>query len=346
MSDKTPPPIRILAALCGIAAGVIAVLLLVPGALAAPPRQEENPPVVNSQDCRECHLDIAEEWSQSPHAHAFDNADFQERWSALGQPGECLACHTTNYVASTGEYTAEGVECEACHGTTTADHPPEIVPVKADTEYCGECHTSTLGEWRATAHAQAEVGCMDCHNPHSQGSLFESTDDLCLNCHKEETEKFLEDLHIQKGIGCVDCHALVIPPDPLPDDGIVPTGHAFAITTETCVACHTDTLHAGTPLPGYEQGAAAAEVNATESGELLTAKTLTEQQMAALQRLQALEAALASRNLATLFQGGVVGLVFGGTTAWMVARNLRRYPNGNGENNGEEAEDEEKETQD
>ncbi len=341
MSDKPPLHIRIFAILCGLAASAIAVLLSAPATLAAPLSQEENPPAVNSQGCRECHLDIADEWAQSPHAHAFDNPDFQERWSALGQAEECLACHTTNYVASTGEYAAEGVECEACHGTTTENHPPEVVPVKADTEYCGQCHTSTLGEWRATAHAQAGVGCMECHNPHSQAALFESTNDLCLNCHKEETEKFLEDLHIKKGIGCVDCHALVIPPHS-PPDGIVPTGHAFTITTETCVACHTDTVHAGAPLPGYEQGAAAATPETPEGGELLTAKTLTEQQMAALQRLQALEAALASRNMATLFQGGVVGLVFGGTTAWIVARNLRSYPNGES-NPPEEAEDEDEE---
>jgi len=32
----------------------------------------------------------------------------------------------------------------------------------------------------------------------------------------------------------------------------------------------------------------------------------------------------ASRNMTTLFQGGVIGLVFGGSTAWFVAHNVRR----------------------
>ncbi len=81
---------------------------------------------------------------------------------------------------------------------------------------------------------------------------------MCMNCHEDTMGDYLEDLHIEKGIGCVDCHALVIPPEEMPEDGIVPTGHAFTITTATCIACHTDTLHAGFSLPGYENGAKAA----------------------------------------------------------------------------------------
>jgi hypothetical protein len=39
--------------------------------------------------------------------------------------------------------------------------------------------------------------------------------------------------------------------------------------------------------------------------------------------LEATEAALASRNITILFQGGVVGLVLGGSTAWVIAHNVR-----------------------
>jgi hypothetical protein len=76
-----------------------------------------------------------EHWAESPHAHAYDDPYFQEQWEGLGSPDECLACHTTNYIASTGEYSAEGVYCEACHGQTNPNHPPEIIPIQADTEY-------------------------------------------------------------------------------------------------------------------------------------------------------------------------------------------------------------------
>lgn len=299
------------------------------GALAQDPTPEATP-TAPPQDCKECHLDIANHWGESPHAHAFDDPVFQERWESLGHKGECLACHTTNYQNSTGEYEAEGVECKACHGEVGAEHPPSIVPIKADTEYCGSCHTTTLGEWRLTGHGSADIGCMDCHDPHSQGALFEVADDMCLNCHAETMENYLEDLHIEKGIGCVDCHALVIPPNEMPEDGIVPTGHSFTITTATCIACHTDTLHAGFSLPGYEDGAKAAhsegtppeegtpaEEVATPAPEVEPSRTTPEQQ------IQTLEAALASRNVTMIFQGGVVGLILGGTTAWFVANNVR-----------------------
>jgi hypothetical protein len=218
------------------------------------------------------------------------------------------------------------VECEACHGKVTTEHPPEPIPIKADTQFCGECHTTTLGEWRLTGHATADVGCMDCHDPHSQGPLFEVPDDMCINCHEESMEAYLEDLHVQKGIGCVDCHALVIPPDPMPEDGIVPTGHAFNITPATCVACHTDALHAGFHLPGYEEGAKVANGN----GELEVTDTPTlleqpeeEDGLTPEQQVQALEAAIANQNVTLLFQGAVIGLALGGTTAWFVAHNIR-----------------------
>jgi hypothetical protein len=172
---------------------------------------------------------------------------------------------------------------------------------------------------------------MDCHDPHSQDPLFENPDDLCLNCHQDSMGDYLNDLHVTKDIGCVDCHALVIPPDPIPDDGIVPTGHAFDITPQTCVACHTDALHAGFTLPGYEHGAAAANPEQDQDafeGEPMEggAQPRTVQEEETLnpnQRIQALETALASARISNLFQGAVIGLVLGGSTAWIVARNVR-----------------------
>jgi predicted CXXCH cytochrome family protein len=286
-----------------------------------------------AEECGECHLDISENWSHSSHAHAFDDSVFQERWSGMGEPGECLVCHTTNYQQTTGEYTAEGVSCEACHAETPLNHPPEPVPILADTEYCGICHTTTLGEWRLTGHANAKVGCMDCHDPHSQQALFDVSDDMCINCHQEDMGPYLEDLHIQKEIGCVDCHALVIPPEEVPEDGIVPTGHSFTITPATCVACHTDALHAGFSLPGYENGAAGtgetAEAAEEETGELSFETEELESSPGAVasqleRELETTRATLANRSMTFWFQGGIVGLVLGGTTAWIVANNVRR----------------------
>lgn len=321
-----------LALTSGVLVCMLVILVTARVSQAAPLLQEALPTATPEQyDCAQCHLDIANSWSVSPHAHSYDDPVFQQRWTGLGYPSDCLSCHTTNYIASANTYSAEGVACEACHGFADANHPPALAPIKADTDYCGSCHTTTLHEWKLTGHASSEVGCMDCHDPHSQGSLFEVKDDLCINCHQESMDKYLEDLHIIKGIGCVDCHALVIPPDPIPDDGIVPTGHAFTITPGTCVACHTDALHAGFSLPGYELGAkgiteviTATEV-VTETEQLTGSEILAEEaSLSSEQQIQALQTALANRQFTTLFQGGFVGLVLGSTTAWLVAHNTRR----------------------
>ena len=313
-------------------------------ALASPSIQEDDPaPKMDGQDCQECHLDVTKDWSTSAHAHAYDDPFFQERWVGMGSPENCLSCHTTNYVASSGEYTSEGVSCEACHDNAEGEHPPAVIPTKADTEYCGTCHTTTLSEWKKTGHATSDVGCMDCHDPHSQDALFENPDDMCINCHKDGMGDYLNDLHVTKDIGCVDCHALVIPPEEIPEDGIVPTGHSFDITPQTCVACHTDALHAGFTLPGYEHGASEAveaqsEVGDQEKGAAPEpGPTIEEEpQMNTAQRIQALEAALASAKVSNLFQGAVIGLVLGGSTAWMVARNLRDIPEDEEEEEGHE----------
>jgi len=331
--------IRLWGALAGFCILLVLLGALAGGVLAAPMDQEGDPGGESVMDpaaeCQSCHLDIADHWSHSPHAHAFDDPVYQERWQAMGEPSDCLVCHTTNFQQTSGSFSAEGVACAACHGLADGEHPPQVMSIQGDTQYCGTCHTTTLGEWRLTGHAAADVGCVDCHDPHSQDALFDVADDMCINCHSSDMGDYLEDTHVQKDIGCVDCHALVIPPDEAPDDGIVPTGHSFTITPGTCVACHTDSLHAGFSLPGYENGV--SEVNSQDSSvelgerdesDQVAAQQLrvspSEQIRSLEQQMQTLQASLANRNLTGLFQGGVIGLVLGGSTAWFVAQNVRR----------------------
>jgi predicted CXXCH cytochrome family protein len=347
------------ALLAGALVGIMSMGLVVGAAWAAPgnsptsqsgetptpqPGAEQTAaPTAQPQDCADCHPDIHAAWVESPHAHAYDDEVFIQRWKSLGEPGECMVCHTTSYQATTGEFKEEGVACEACHGPAVEGHPPAVVPIRADTEYCGTCHTTTLGEWRLTGHATANVGCSDCHNPHSQQALFENPDEMCINCHKDDIDEHKNDLHIQKGISCVECHALVIPSKTPPPDGLVPTGHTFTITPATCVSCHTDTLHIGEPLPGYEAGAKAVSASETMTSTLpalvaeYTGESGSNAELPQEQQIQALEAALASARLSTLFQGGIIGLALGGTTAYLVGRNQRREPEE--AQSGEKAED-------
>jgi predicted CXXCH cytochrome family protein len=342
---KTPSK----ALLRGLAAGLLVGVLSMgwvlaaatPAGAAAPKRpqaQEATPqpettveaaaPTMPPKECTECHPDIADAWTVSPHANAYSSQEFVERYHSAGSPGECLLCHTTGYQSSTGQFEAGGVTCKACHGEAVEGHPPAVVPVRSDADYCGTCHTTTHAEWRLTGHAAEQVGCTDCHNPHSQAPLFENPDELCLNCHKDDLATHQDDLHLEKGIGCVDCHALTLPPEVEPVDGLVPTGHSFTTTAQTCVACHTDALGIGRPLPGYEAGAKAVAAGETITSTLpALVSEYTAPTGAAIspeQQVQALEAALASSRLSMLFQGGIVGLVLGGTTAFFVARNGRQ----------------------
>jgi predicted CXXCH cytochrome family protein len=344
----------------GLIVGLVSFMLTVQIVAASGVQQDDQPAaeteaessdsadhsVYTAQDCQECHLDVSKDWEPSPHAHAFDDPYFQQQWEGLGEPEECLSCHTTNFNPATGEYEVDGISCQACHGEVTDAHPPAPVPILADTEYCGSCHTTTLSEWHRTGHAAQGIGCNSCHDPHSQQNLFEDHDQLCINCHEDTMDHYLEGIHEENDIGCVDCHALVIPPDPIPDDGIVPTGHAFTITPATCVACHTDALHAGFSLPGFERSNAngtTTEVSNEEGGEESAEEAAVEStQLSPQQQIQALESALATRNISILFQGAVIGLVLGGSTAWIVANNVRsRRPQEEKEDNNEENENDE-----
>jgi hypothetical protein len=316
------------AMMAGLLVGLLSMSLVISAAWAAPAFSSHSQNA-EYQDCQSCHPNVADLWAVSSHAHAYDNPIFSERWKALGEPGECLLCHTTGYQATTGEYKDASVSCEACHGAPLENHPPAAMPVHNDAQYCGTCHTVTLGEWRLTGHAAANVGCKDCHNPHSQKPRFENSDEMCINCHKDDLGEHQNDTHIQKGIRCIECHALVIPPEVPPADGLAPTGHSFTITPATCVACHTDTLHVGRPIPGYEAGAKAVAASLPEDPTLpeLIKEYTGESQATRItqeQQIQALEAALASTRLSTLFQGGLIGLALGGSTAYLVARNQRR----------------------
>ena len=275
-------------------------------------------------ECANCHGNIYDPWSHSPHAHAFDDEVFYQRWEDMGGPIECLVCHTTSFDLETGEVYKPGVDCEACHGEASADHPQTSNEILADEYYCGGCHTTTLSEWRLTGHKRAGIGCINCHDPHSQQNLFEDPDDLCINCHENDMGDYLEDLHIQSDIGCVDCHALVIPPDEIPQDGIVPTGHGFTITVGTCIACHTDTLHAGFALPGYENGATDTIIDLDDPEDVTSHEEdedLTERDQ------QVLDSANSTKSMLNIFQGGLVGLALGGSTAWIVAINFRKRSN-------------------
>ncbi len=66
-------------------------------------------------DCYECHQTEVLDWSQTTHAIGAKTETFLEIWEDEDRSGECLRCHTSGYDEATGEFTFEGIGCEACH---------------------------------------------------------------------------------------------------------------------------------------------------------------------------------------------------------------------------------------
>jgi len=98
--------------------------------------------------CKDCHADIVESWSKTPHAKAFETLAEQGKEKQTN-PG-CVKCHVVGFDADGGfidmALTPElkGVQCECCHGpgarhAETED--PEKIVAKPGEAVCRVCHT-------------------------------------------------------------------------------------------------------------------------------------------------------------------------------------------------------------
>jgi len=199
--------------------------------------QDDPPPATPIPEpppnCAECHIDVVSAWQTSTHALAYGNTPFQEAWQAQGENPDCLACHTTGFVVRTGEYTHQGIICEACHGATAADHPPQAAVIPG-IGTCAGCHPTTWAEWQRSGHGQPDMACTVCHQPHSGGLRFATSNELCLNCHSEEPRDDYTHL-VHPDEACVSCHWFRQSPDDLDlhmvSGDLFPTGHSALIET-------------------------------------------------------------------------------------------------------------------
>jgi hypothetical protein len=205
------------------------------------------------QNCRECHPEQFQDWSSTSHADASFDPIFQVYLERVGEPGECLSCHTTGYNSNTGQFVLAGVTCEACHGPYRPEHPAESMQVAASEDLCGTCHTTTFAEWASSNHSEAGVSCADCHEVHTQKThSSDVANALCAGCHQGQTQDTVHAIHIHStsSIHCTACH-LARPADDASDmvKGQVTTAHSFVVSVSTCDDCHTTPLGSGTELP-------------------------------------------------------------------------------------------------
>lgn len=103
---------------------------------------------IGSKTCSDCHAEINQLWSQTPHANAYDSL------LSSGQQDlpACLQCHVVGYGKKGGflddELTLElsGVQCESCHGPGKRhiDKPDDrhaMIPSPTEKD-CRICHTT------------------------------------------------------------------------------------------------------------------------------------------------------------------------------------------------------------
>lgn len=218
---------------------------------------ETGKPVQQPQQlgCYMCHPKFNDAWLSGKHGEAIRDPLFTQMWTDQGKPGACLVCHVTGYDPALGTWKADGVSCEACHGTVPAAHTTDPVanPVSVDrtSDLCGRCHSGdrfNVPDWQSSAHFQRGMTCTVCHDPHSatlktvQGQEDIGPSALCINCHSEVSMAFPYSKHNQVGVSCVDCHLRHFEPGS-PDIHTIPD-HSFAASIATCSACHADQMHA------------------------------------------------------------------------------------------------------
>jgi predicted CXXCH cytochrome family protein len=297
---------------------VFSALLAVIHPVAAAPEEKPAYQVqgyAGSESCNQCHENINTAWMGTRHAQAFSAPIFQRDWSELGKQVSCLECHTTGFDSETGRYAEEGVTCEGCHGPFQPNHPQSPMPITPNSDLCGSCHKTTTDEWHASVHGQQGIQCQACHNPHSQTPKADTVTELCVTCHQERGGSFTHSTHANAGLECSNCHMYTSPRTNDPINGLVPTGHTFSVGSETCIACHQDTVHTRDEI-----------VKLTgEVAELTTVDTATLEQtvQSQEQEISDLKAQSTNRLYIGLVQGAIVGLLTGGAVAWVVSRGIR-----------------------
>jgi predicted CXXCH cytochrome family protein len=257
-----------------------------------------------AQTCGECHIDVAVNWEASAHSQTFHTDAFR---SAIddGIDAACYACHTTGFTPFDGNYTHEGVACEACHGDTPEDHPDEPIIVLPGLDVCASCHVPTYQEWQRSAHGNAEMPCTSCHDPHTQAMRFETVQELCLNCHEEartdyahvthETE-MCSDCHWHRGTFDTETHLLT--------GDLGSSGHDAQVETLACIDCHSN----------LDESIAVADASIVSGPELSLITQELETEIANVRAQGENEAAV------RLVQGIVVGIAGGAILAFLFVR--------------------------
>jgi len=193
----------------------------------------------------------------------------------------CLSCHAQQGLTKTlpsGEVLSLTIDsshfagsahkdlaCTDCHSNISSfPHPDLQVQTLRDFSLqmypiCQKCHEDQYNKTLDSVHMQAIAAgntnaaiCTDCHNPHSQPVITDSTGallpearlsipEICARCHSAIYDEYIQSVHgaalTQQGNTdvptCIDCHGV--------HNIVDPTTTAFRLQSpQICAKCHTD----------------------------------------------------------------------------------------------------------
>lgn len=146
------------------------------------------------------------------------------------------------------------LQCEACHGpganhasrgskkklTINSFKSDSFLSVAERNQPCLACHENgPRTAWHASAHADNDVACADCHQMHKKAGdpmLAKAREsEVCLSCHQSQRADFHKTSSHPVLLGkmsCSDCHS--------PHGSSAPAMLAKATLNQTCYSCHAD----------------------------------------------------------------------------------------------------------
>lgn len=168
-----------------------------------------------SQACAECHENIYNLESQTPHAHALQTLKSIHQ----DNNASCVGCHTVGFGLPTGFRTElatphlAGVQCENCHGPAGAHAANEMDLTKRPRielagQVCGGCHNGshhpTFDEWRSSGHFAVVEDMNVASRINACGRCHSGSARLALTQGLNPAVAVTNDANV--GITCVVCH--------------------------------------------------------------------------------------------------------------------------------------------
>jgi len=243
---------RLLLVLTPVRSAVFQITICSVIAVAQPPaavRQDQQPDlkshltVVTGQACLECHKNLTQAFTVSPHGKV---AQLKGR---------------------------DAITCDTCHGDPTRHNQngnpgrissPYKLPTAQANALCLNCHSrdESHAGWLGSRHDRNDMSCVSCHKEHHVASdrlltrtglaptaqmlakvsdklLKQTEQELCLSCHKEKRKATLQRSthlfsteHGDTKVSCTSCHN--------PHGGEGRTMLADSSVSQLCLQCHAE----------------------------------------------------------------------------------------------------------